>query len=200
MADAGGPWRPHILTDFRCQHQIRQFLTGQQNVSAKPACLSRHPGDLPGRSRAFCKMPHLVEFRIVGNERLGNECLHLSLIKHGSHVIQPPVHLQRQSHERQEVFSLGLSRQRQQFFLCPAQQHLLQKQVAARIAGEAKLREHHDGCSGTFCLFHSLSDLVCIVCHVPHPDGRGHRSSPYESMSHWCPPIFSSKSLSARLP
>ena len=130
---------------------------------------------------AFCKwcgveLPLFVKLAVVGQVGLGHKAQQLPAAQHGGAVVQLAVHQQRQANQHYGVQCAGLRKQPLQRIQCALLQGALQKQVAAGVAGKAKLRENrqlYPLLRGSLQLCQNLLRIIGAVCH---PQG-GRKSS-----------------------
>ena len=174
--EGGGRQRaPQILAQLHAKHKAGHLAAAEQQRRAKghllPADSHRlHLGAAGG------ELPFFVKLAVVGQVGLGHNAQQLPPAQHGGAVIQLSVHQQRQPHQRYGVQRAGLRKQPFQRIQCALLQSALQKQIAAGVAGKAKLREYrqlYPPLRGSLQLRQNLLRVIGAVCH---PQG-GRKSS-----------------------
>ena len=89
---------------------------------------------------------------------------------HSGAIIQLVFKLDRQAHRCEQVQALGGLQDRGQPLLGSAKQSVLQKQVAAGVAGQAQLRQAQHPHALFVRLPHQAKDLLGVVTAVGYPD------------------------------
>ena len=175
MEGGGRQGAPQIFADLHTQHKAGHLAAAEQQRRAKkhllPADSHRlHLGAAGG------ELPFFVELAVVGQVGLGHDAQQLPAAQHGGAVVQLAVYQQRQAHQRHGIQRAGLRKQPFQRIQCALLQSALQKQIAAGVAGKAKLREYcqlYPTLRGSLQLLQNLLRVIGAVCH---PQG-GRKSS-----------------------
>ena len=158
---------PQVLAQLHAQHKAGHLAAAEQQRRAKkhllPADSHRlHLGAAGG------ELPFFVELAVVGQVGLGHDAQQLPPAQHGGAVVQLAVHQQRQAHQRYGIQRAGLRKQPLQRIQCALLQGALQKQIAAGVAGKAKLREYrqlYPPLRGSLQLRQHLLRVIGAVCH-----------------------------------
>ena len=158
---------PQILAQLHAQHKAGHLAAAEQQRRAKGHLLPAD-GHRLHLGAAGGELPLFVEFAVVGQVGLGHNAQQLPPAQHGSAVVQLAVHQQRQAHQHYGVQCAGLRKQPLQCIQCALLQGALQKQVAAGVAGKAKLRENrqlYPPLRGSLQLRQHLLRIIGAVCH-----------------------------------
>ena len=131
--------------------------------------------------------PLLVKFPIIGQIRLGNQSQNLSILYNSSAIIQfvVPFIPYGQTQSCHDVQIPGGLQDRLQSLFGALEQGVLQKQIAAGIAGEAQLRQDQDFHPLLVCLPHQGENLLRIIAAVRHPDLGGAGGHGDKTVSHF---------------
>ena len=173
----GGIGGPQVLADLHADDQLRQFLTGVKTVAVHAHILAaqlqhvvhaaRSPG---GREPAL-----LVKFPVIGQVGLGHQAQNLSFLYNSGTIIQfvVPFVPHGQAHGGDHIQILGGVQDGLEPLLGAPEQGILEKEVAAGVAGEAQLRQCQDLHALLVGLPHEGEDLLGIIAAVRHPNLRG---------------------------
>ena len=115
---------------------------------------------------------------------LRNERHHAPFVDGRGAVIKASAHGQRQPHEREQIKPARGLPHRAQRVKRAGKQRLLQKEVAACVARQAKLREYRDLHAERCGLPHQVDDGRAVVCRVAHTDGRRRGGDLHKSFLH----------------
>ena len=175
--------RPQILAQLTAHRQAAHRIHCKQDVGSNGNLFSMKKIDLR-LLIARHEMSGLIKLRIRGDIPLGNKSQHFAVLQHRRHIVELVADLQRQSHEYQRVITRRCIRHHFQRFPCPGKQKLLQEQIAAGVARNAKFRKYDD--PGPFCIrfLKSFTNFARIIYRIRHPDLRRHRCCLNKSMSH----------------
>ena len=159
--------RPEILADLRRQHEFRHGAAAEQQLRAEQRLL---PGeaDAPDAGWRGGEVAALIEFAVVRNVGFRNEAEQPPAADDGRAVVELAVHIDRQADggdQRQRL--AGLQNGAERFFGGPLQR-LLQKQVAAGVAGQAKFRKADQLHALGRVHAHGVNDLLGIIGAVGH--------------------------------
>ena len=181
--------RPEILADLRRQHEFRHGAAAEQQLRAEQRLL---PGeaDAPDAGWRGGEVAALIEFAVVRNVGFRNEAEQPPAADDGRAVVELAVHIDRQADggdQRQRL--AGLQNGAERFFGGPLQR-LLQKQVAACVAGEAKLGENGELRAVRSGLTHGFDGHFCVIGTVCDPQRRRERADPEKSVYHGCSILF----------
>ena len=166
---------PQILAQLHAQHKAGHLAAAEQQRRAKGHLLPAD-GHRLHLGAAGGELPLFVKLAVVGQIGLGHDAQQLPPAQHGGAVVQLAVHQQRQAHQRYGIQRAGLRKQPLQRIQCALLQGALQKQIAAGVAGKAKLRENrqlYPALRGSLQLRQHLLRVIGAVCHPQ----RGRKSS-----------------------
>ena len=166
---------PQVLAQLYAQHKTGHLAAAEQQRRAKGHLLPAD-GHRLHLGAAGGELPLFVKLAVVGQVGLGHNTQQLPPAQHGSAVVQLAVHQQRQANQHYGVQCAGLRKQPLQCIQCALLQGALQKQIAAGVAGKAKLRENrqlYPPLRGSLQLCQNLLRIIGAVCH---PQG-GRKSS-----------------------
>ena len=191
MVDARRVRHPYILTDLRRHCQSRHLLTGKQKPCSKGNIIPFSISGIRPDSIRFLvspgKMPELIEFPVVGNAGLWHQAKQLSSLKDRSHIVKLSFLFPGKPRENQSVQFPGLPDNLQKSFLCALQKQLLQKQIPAGIACDAKLRKYNNLCPIPRGLFRKTDNFPGIPFRVRHLYLRRHSRRFNKSVYHTIP-------------
>ena len=166
---------PQVLAQLHAQHKAGHLAAAEQQRRTKGHLLPAD-GHRLYLGAAGGELPLFVEFAVVGQVGLGHNAQQLPAAQHGSAVVQLAVHQQRQANQHYGVQCAGLRKQPLQRIQCALLQGALQKQIAAGVAGKAKLRENRQLYPPLRGSLQLCQHLLCIIGAVCHPQ-RGRKSS-----------------------
>ena len=175
MEGGGRQGAPQILAQLYAQHKTGHLAAAEQKRGAKGHLLPAD-GHRLHLGAAGGELPLFVEFAVVGQVGLGHNAQQLPPAQHGSAVVQLAVHQQRQANQHYGVQCAGLRKQPLQRIQCALLQGALQKQIAAGVAGKAKLREYRQLYPPLRGSLQLRQHLLCIIGAVCHPQ-RGRKGS-----------------------
>jgi len=183
MATAGGHRGPKVLTDFHPKHKLRHLAAGKQQVGAKQSALPGK-GDFKRIFWARHKMAALVKLAVIGQVGFGYKAQQLPLANNRCTVVQLAVMAHRQANQRHHVQLFAGIENLNQPILGAAAQCFLQKQIAAGIAGQGKLRQAEQFGSGNSLCAHGGNDLLRIVGTVSNMQRRADGCCAQKSVFH----------------
>ena len=166
--EGGGRQRaPQILAQLHTQHKAGHLAAAEQQRRTKGHLLPADSHRLH-LGAAGSELPFFVKLAVVGQVGLGHDAQQLPPAQYGGAVVQLAVHQQRQAHQRHGIQRAGLRKQPFQRIQCALLQSALQKQIAAGVAGKAKLREYrqlYPALRGSLQLRQNLLRVIGAVCH-----------------------------------
>ena len=170
----GGRRSPQVLADLHPDHQVWHGVAGEGLVRTKAHMLSAQLDPML-HAMAGGEPPLLIKLPVIGQISLGDQPQNLSILYNSSAVIQfvIPFIPNRQPQGRHDVQIPGGLQDRLEALLGTPEQGVLQKQVAAGVAGEAQLRQGQDLHALLVRLPHEGKDLLRVIAAVRHPDLRG---------------------------
>ena len=183
MEGGGRQGTPQIFADLYTQHKAGHLAAAEQQGSAKRHLLSadRYHFHL-GAARG--ELPLFVKLAVVGQVGLGYKPQQLPAAKYSSAVVQLAVHQHRQAYQHNGVQGAAFLQQERQCVQRALLQRVLQKQIAAGIAGKAELRKdcqlYPALCGGA----QGGKDLLCVIGAVCHPQSRGKGSCLQKTIFH----------------
>ena len=118
-------------------------------------------------------MALLVKFTVVGQVLLGYQAEQLSVADNRRAVVQLAVVRDRQPDQRNQIQAGACVQDRSQPVLSPLQQRVLQKQVTACVAGQAKFGEADQLHILGGVHAHGVDDLLRVIGAVGHAQGGG---------------------------
>ena len=167
MEGGGRQGAPQILAQLHTQHKAGHLAAAEQQRGTKGHLLPAD-GHRLHLGAAGSELPFFVKLAVVGQVGLGHDAQQLPPAQHGGAVVQLAVHQQRQAHQRYGIQRAGLRKQPLQRIQCALLQGALQKQIAAGVAGKAKLREYrqlYPALRGSLQLRQHLLRVIGAVCH-----------------------------------
>ena len=183
MATTGGHRGPKVLTDFHPKHKLRHLAAGKQQVGAKQSALPGK-GDFKRIFWARHKMAALVKLAVIRQVGFGYKAQQLPLANNRCTVVQLAVMAHRQANQRHQVQLFAGIENLNQPILGAAAQCFLQKQIAAGIAGQGKLRQAEQFGSGNSLCAHGGNDLLRIVGTVSNMQRRADGCCAQKSVFH----------------
>ena len=131
---------------------------------------------MAGNIFSALKPPFLVKFTIIRHIGLGDHCQDITLLDDHGAVVELPSGPQGHPQGGEHLQVPGGLQDGAQSLDRAVQEGVLQKQVAAGVAGEAQLRQGQDLDPLLLRFPHHSEDLFCVVPAVRHPDlGRSRR-------------------------
>ena len=118
-------------------------------------------------------MALLVKFAIVRQVLLRPQAQQLTVAQNGGAIVQLAVMGNWQAHQRHQVQPAACLQDGSQAVFGTLQQGLLQKQVAAGVAGQAKFRKADQLHALGRVHAHGVNDLLGIIGAVGHMQGGG---------------------------
>ena len=179
---------PQVLADLHADDQIVYTGAGKDAAAVEAYLLAAEGqvvvhavGPAGGGEPAL-----LVKLPVIGQVRLGYQAQNLSFLYNSSTIIQfvIPFIPYRQAQSRHHVQIFRGFQDGAQALLGAPQQRLLQKQVAAGVAGEAQLRQGQDFDPLLVRLPHEGKDLLGIIAAVRHMDLGGTGGHFHKSVFH----------------
>ena len=173
----GGLRGPKVLADLHAHDQVRDTLAGEEPTGTHVHKLiaAQLEGGLLIPSGG--EPAALIKLAVVGDIHLGPQSQDFPFANHRRAVIQlvVPFAAHRQADSGEHVQLLRLLQNTLQGVLRPAQEGILQKQVAAGVARDAQLGQGQH-LHALFCRFlHQSDDLPRVVPAVCHLDFRRSR-------------------------
>ena len=181
---------PEILADLHAEGEQRLLVAlkngiGDERNPARLAVrgLDQHVFHTAERVGGD-KMALLVELRVVRNVRFRDERQHIACIHDSCDVVQLALDAQRQTDDDDGGNLFTFAADRAQRIERTFEQSLLQKQVAAGVAGQAQLGEGDELRALGGSLLRLLHDLRCVIFAVRNVK-IGRRGSDFDkSISH----------------
>ena len=184
QGDGGRHRGPQILADLHTDDKLGHRVTLEELVLAQENLLAAEGQAEEFLLRGGLKPTFLIEFAVVGQVGLGHQTQQLPMAEEGGTVVELAPGPHGQANRQEEVQLLRSRQHLAQGLLRPAKQGVLQKQVAAGVAGQAQLRQaqHLDA---LLCrLAHKGNTGLGVVGTVGHPDFRGAYSHFDKSVPH----------------
>ena len=181
---------PQILANFYAEGEQR-LLIALKNAVGHNRYIARLTGCISkryalDRTQRICRyeMALLVELGVVRKMGFRHERQHVTGIDDSGHIIQLAAHTQRQA-DHDDGFQLcRFAADRVQRLQRTLEQHFLQEQIAAGIAGQAQLGERDELRAFGSGLLRQLYNLRGIICTVRSVQIRGCRGNFDKSISH----------------
>ena len=115
-------------------------------------------------------MSLFIKFIIIWKISFWDKSEQMTVANHRSHIIKLAILFPRKPYKNECLFSLRKLHDLLQTLLCCQQQRLLPEQIRTRISGNAKFRENEYRRPVPMRLINPLTDPLCIICTVCHPD------------------------------
>ena len=170
--------RPQILAHLDAEAKLRHLRAAEQQLRAE-----RHL--LPGKmQRAHAggrgiELPPFVKLAVVRQVCFRHQTQQLPVADDGGTVVELSVHRDRQSHEGHEVKVRACLEHGGEPSCCGTLERLLEKQVAAGIAGQPQLGEHRQLHAVRRCALHGGDGLLRVERAVGHAQ-RGRDRAGFE--------------------
>ena len=166
VAAAGRHRGPHILADLHTQHKGGHLAAAEQNIGAK-GHFKPGTGYKAGGFGGGSELTTLVKFAVVGKICFGNQAQQLTAANNGGTVVKLAVYRKGKAHHGHLIQPLAGGDHLFQRRLSALQQGVLQKQIAAGVAGKRKFGENQQlhigvGLHG----FYDFFGIVVAVCHA----------------------------------
>ncbi len=177
--------RPHVLAQLHAEAKRRHLRAGEHQPRAE-----RHVRPADGHAarpmvrRRGGKAALFREHVVVRQPRFRHNAEDAPAVQHGRAVVELAPGAQRHAEHDDGVAVLRVRADVQQRFFGRIEQQRGQKQVAARVAGHAQLRQHEQRGTRPVRLVDARADRCRVAPGVCHGHGDGRRRRAQETVLH----------------
>ena len=188
---------PQVLAHLGREAKLRHLRAAKQQL-----CAERHL--LPGKvQRAHAggrgvELPLFVKLAVVRQVCFRHQTQQLPVADDGGAVIELAVHRGRQSHERHEVERRARLQHGGKRFCRSALERLLEKQIAACVAGQPQFGEHRQLHAVRCCALHGGDGLLRVERTVGHAQRGRDRAGFEKTVDHDVFTLSNNKTRSAK--
>ena len=188
---------PQVLAHLGRETKLRHLRAAKQQLCAK-----RHL--LPGKvQRAHAggrgvELPLFVKLTVVRQICFRHQTQQLPMADNGGTVVELAVHRDGQAHERHEVERCARLQNGGKSFGRGALERLLEKQIAARVAGQPQLGEHCQLHAVRRCALHGGDGLLRVERTVGHAQRGRDRAGFEKTVDHDASVLSNGKTRSAK--
>ena len=188
---------PQILAHLGREAKLRHLRAAKQQLRAERHLL---PGKAQRAHAGGCgvELPLFVKLAVVRQVRFRHQTQQLPVADDGGAVIELAVHRDRQAHECDKVEPRARLQHGGEPFGCGALERLLEKQVAARVAGQPQFGEHSQLRAVQRRALHGGDGLLCVERAVGHAQRRRDRAGFEKTVDHDVITLSKSKTRSAK--
>ena len=188
---------PQILAHLGREAKLRHLRAAKQQLRAERHLL---PGKAQRAHAGGCgvELPLFVKLAVVRQVRFRHQTQQLPVADDGGAVIELAVHRDRQAHECDKVEPRARLQHGGEPFGCGALERLLEKQVAARVAGQPQFGEHSQLRAVQRRAPHGGDGLLCVERAVGHAQRRRDRAGFEKTVDHDVITLSKSKTRSAK--
>ena len=129
-------------------------------------------------------MSRLVKFRVIWDVLFRNQSQNLAVLEDSGDIVQAVVYHKRQAYQDQCINTFGSLADLTETLQTAAKQCVLQEKFSTGVATQAQLREDDQSGSEVCSRLKLGYDLLCIICHIGHPDLRGDSGNFEKSIFH----------------
>ena len=180
---------PQILADLAAEDKIRHIFARKQEPSPKRHGLAAQ-GDRSVFARCRRELAQLVKFRVIRDVRLRHHAEDPSVQADRRAVVRFSVPDHRDPDERDHRHPHRPGKDLCKRLLRVPDELVCEKQVAAGVSGDGKLRERDDLRAGRRRLFHQPHDLCAVVCRIRDRSLRDRGGKGDKSILHWLDSFF----------
>ena len=188
---------PQILAHLGREAKLRHLRAAKQQLRAERHLL---PGKAQRAHAGGCgvELPLFVKLAVVRQVRFRHQTQQLPVADDGGAVIELAVRRDRQAHERDKVEPRARLQHGGEPFGRGALERLLEKQVAARVAGQPQFGEHRQLRAVQRRALHGGDGLLCVERAVGHAQRRRDRAGFEKTVDHDVITLSKSKTRSAK--
>ena len=163
---------PQILAELHAEGVVLHPGAAEQKLRSKRHALAAERERIRPSLQRFRggKLPQLIEFAVIRQMRLRHHAEQPSCVDDCRAVIEFSAEAKRKPDRRDRIEVLRRLHDPRQRRLDRAEQAVGEKQIAARVARQAKLRQRQQIHARRVRLTHPRQNLLCIILHIRDHD------------------------------